>query len=82
MFEFNFDDVVRDEVTGLEGKITARTEWRNGCIRYQVEKLAGDEVKEHWFDEDRLELVTAATETREFAERTGGGRPAPPRSTS
>lgn len=54
--ELQFGEKVRDVVTGYEGTLTARFEYANGCVRYQVEALDKDgQLVETVFDEQRLE---------------------------
>lgn len=80
VFMFHLGQDVVDNVTGFRGKVTARTEWLNGCLRYQLETMHEGEIKEWWFDEDRLSAVGLAEDPGETpATRTGGGRPAPRR---
>jgi len=55
---------VRDNITGFEGIVVARTEWINGCIRFHVqpEKLTKDGkiIDDEWFDAQRLVVVSKA----------------------
>ena len=58
MFKFNNGDVVKDQITGFKGVITARADYISGCVQYGVrpqtltkEGKVNDSV---WFDEDRL----------------------------
>ena len=59
VFEFMTGEKVRDEVTGIEGVITAATIWINGCKRYGIERILDGKVKDDWFDEGRLKRVPA-----------------------
>jgi len=68
IFKFNLGDEVRDKITGLEGVITVRSHWYNGCITYGVqpkELKDGAPLERQSFDEPQLELVedTAAPPT-------------------
>jgi hypothetical protein len=56
---------VRDLITGIEGIVTARTEWLNQCNRYVVqpqETKDGKPVESSSFDEMDLEIVEVETE--------------------
>ena len=54
-FKFELKHKVEDEITGLVGKITARTQFLTGENRYMVETIdsTGRPV-EWWIDESRL----------------------------
>lgn len=71
----------KDTVTGFEGVATARYEYLNGCVRYQLEAPKQDSggILELIFDEQRLELVKEEQERGIRRRRTGGSMPAPPR---
>lgn len=51
----------RDIVTGLEGIITARTEFLNGCVRYIIQppmnKKDNSVPNESWFDQQQIEII-------------------------
>jgi hypothetical protein len=79
IFGYDLGDQVKDTVTGIKGTVTSRTEWLNGCIRYCIESAKDGDVKENFFDEDRLELVKAKNPPERTKPRTGGARPAPKR---
>lgn len=76
IFKFEFGTVVRDTVTGWEGKITGRYEFINGCIRYGLETLKDGKHEEMSFDEGRLEIVKSK-DSSVALKRTGGPRPTP-----
>lgn len=62
IFKFNLRDKVKDTVTGFVGVIVSRTEWTNGCIRYQVQPPVDKEGKvpdSVNFDENDLLLIAA-----------------------
>ena len=62
----------RDTITGYEGIAVARTEWLNGCIRWQLERADKDGVPEtHAFDEQQL--VSAQTGAPARATKKPGG---------
>ena len=56
-------DRVKDRVTSVVGIATGRSDYMNGCRRFQVqpEKLTkeGEPQKDTWFDEPELVLVRA-----------------------
>lgn len=71
---------VKDSLTGFKGVAVARTEYLYGCVRVCVEPEAlkdGKPIDAQWFDEQRLDVTSAA--------KTGGpgsipaGRDAPAR---
>lgn len=65
----------RDTVSGWEGVVTARYEYMNGCIRYEVSAKDKDGKPEAFvFDEQQIEAVEAAPVERAPARRTGGPR--------
>ena len=57
-YKFALGDKVRDVVTEFEGAITARLEYLNGCLQYQVKSKHmkdGLPVDALWVDEEQLE---------------------------
>lgn len=53
---------VRDTVTGFTGIVVGKTIWMYGCERsaVQSDKLHDNKpVDEHWFDDQRLEVLEA-----------------------
>lgn len=80
-FKFNMRDKVKDQITGFTGIITARTEWLNGCHRYNVQSPDLDKdgrvpSTEH-FDEEQLDLVEAAPAPAAERKPVGGPKPDP-----
>lgn len=82
----NLGDRARDQVTGFEGVVVARTVWLHGCVRVtlQPQKLdAGKIIEPQTFDEKQLTLVrrsvVASTPEEKRPTTTGGPRPAPQR---
>ncbi len=68
----------RDSLTGFAGVATSRSEYLYGCVRVCLEKSVEGKPEEFFFDEQRLVAVeddVAVTTTA----RTGGSRPAVPR---
>ena len=58
---------VKDMITGFTGIAIGRTEWLYGCTRIVVESQElkdGKTVKPEWFDEQRVEELTPAAETK------------------
>ncbi len=53
---------VKDKITGVSGVATARSDYLYGCVRICVEYLnkKSGELKELWFDEQRLEKKSKA----------------------
>ena len=57
-FKFQIKDHLRDQVTGVEGKVTVRADYITGNNRYLIEYVSKDGVLcEAWVDEDRLEQL-------------------------
>jgi hypothetical protein len=54
-------DRVKDIITDFEGIVTARCEYINGCVQYEItgEGLTEDglPLKEYWVDAQRLVLI-------------------------
>jgi len=51
---------VRDKVTGFVGVVIARTEWLNGCLRYNVQGPIDKDGKipeSEYIDGDQLEVI-------------------------
>ena len=75
--KFKIGDKVRDIISGYEGKVTARTEWLNGCVRYRVEpdhlNPDGELIENETFDEEQLEKVKTPS-LKLKVEPTGGSR--------
>lgn len=78
--EIKLGQMVRDTISGYEGKVVAITNWLYGCRRITVasDKLHdGKPVDSQCFDEPQLE-IRDPNETK--GEPTGGAdRPTPPR---
>jgi hypothetical protein len=75
-------DRVRDVITGFDGIATGRAVYLNGCVHIMVTSstLKDGEPKTEWFDEQRVEVVTAdAYQPQPSTAKTGGPQPAPPR---
>ncbi len=63
----------KDQITGFQGTVVARTEWLWGCV--QVAVLSGEE---QWFDEARIFEVKGSKKREAPAAVTGGpARPSP-----
>lgn len=84
----NLGDKVKDSVTGLEGIVTGKTDYLNGCTRVHVqpqELKDGKPVDFSVFDEPQLEVIqrdAVKADRRPSGEKTGGPRPdTPTRST-
>lgn len=53
MFKFNLNQIVKDSITGFQGRITARVEYSSDQAQYYVE----NEQNERWVAENRLKAV-------------------------
>lgn len=69
IMKIQFGATVTDQVTGLTGVVTARTEYMSGCVHYCLEYLQGGKPETTWLDAGRLGSDEAGT---------GGPMPAPP----
>lgn len=77
MQTLNLGDKVRDRVTGLEGILTGKTFWLNGCVRGVIQGRVDKDGKvpqSEGVDIEQLELVEAGACTIE-KEPTGGPMP-------
>lgn len=53
-------DKVKDGVSGFTGIVTARTDYINKCVRFEVSPAKTDQGKlldAYWFDEEQLIVV-------------------------
>jgi len=62
--EIELGEKVRDTITGVEGIVTSRTEYLNGCVQYEVtrrvkkgEVLTAESVQGISVDEQQLEII-------------------------
>lgn len=72
-------DKYRDTISGFEGVATARYEFVNGCVRYELERRMRPDEKEpvvSVFDEQRLQAIDEKPIAR--TARAGGPRSAKP----
>ncbi len=74
---------VKDQLTGFQGTVVARSEWLWGCVSIAVlsgEHKDGKPVEEQWFDEARIFEVKGSKKREAPAAVTGGpARPSPRR---
>lgn len=82
-FKWDNGDLLRDEVTGLEGIVMVRAEYSTGCHHYGLLPRTLNEkgeVKEwHWLDASRLlKVETSAVTFNIEKERTSGAFPSGP----
>ena len=59
IFKFACGDTVKDTITKFKGIVIGRTQWLNGCIRYQIQPLElkdGVPVEHTSIDEQQLKL--------------------------
>jgi hypothetical protein len=82
---------VKDTVTGLKGMVTGKAVYLNGCIQCLIEPAVreGQEYREIWIDEDRLEQFpkpksrgSIATRQKKAAKKKPGGPSSSPPSRS
>ena len=72
---FKLGDKVRDKISGLEGIITSKIEFLNGCIQYGIQPPVsenGDMREVEYIDEGQLERIKEKT-TIIKQENVGGG---------
>jgi hypothetical protein len=65
-FRFSLGDLIRDKVTGFEGICVGRANHISGCDTYGVQPRGlkdGNAIEHKWYDDPRLELVTAGALT-------------------
>lgn len=78
--QFDLGDRVKDSITGFAGIVIARTEYLNGCARYQLqcETLDKDGKPQEWqsFDEMQLKLLKPHVATGQQV--TGGPQKSEP----
>ena len=62
--EIELGQKVKDKITGIEGIATARTEFLNGCVQYEVtrrvkkgETLTAESIQGINVDEEQLEVI-------------------------
>jgi hypothetical protein len=82
LFKFDLGEEVTATPGGFTGVIVSRTEFMYGCVRYNVEATTSDnDIKSFHFDEDALASTAVPDVHTPKAERvrTGGDRPAVPR---
>ena len=80
-------DRARDSITGYEGIVIARSEWLNGCVRFELqsEKLKdGVPHEPYWVDQQQIALVVSkapkdVTAGKGESPPPGGPRSAPAR---
>ncbi|MGR3303780.1 MAG: hypothetical protein ACUZ8I_14945 [Candidatus Scalindua sp.] len=61
IFRIELGVKAEDIITGFKGTVTARAEYLNGCIRYQIEnkpKKAEEDSNEWWFDDGRVKVAS------------------------
>lgn len=73
--KFNMFDTVKDNVSGLKGKILGITFYDTGCIHYGIAqtKLRKDGTLHEWtfLDESRLTLISKAVKAKTKKPRSG-----------
>ncbi len=77
---------VKDTITGFEGTVTARCQYMNGCVQYEITPTTlkeGVPQKEIWLDEQRVVPVEKKEKTNRSprrVRRTGGPQNHPEKS--
>lgn len=75
MNDIRLGDRVRDTISGWEGIATARYDYINGCVRWQVDGADKDGKPDGFvFDYQSLEIVEEAVKPSAPLARTGGPR--------
>jgi len=73
--KFKLGDKVRDKISGLEGIITSRIEFLNGCVQYGIQPPVtpdGTMQEVEYIDEEQLEIIKDKKTTVK-RDDTGGG---------
>lgn len=73
--EVELGSKIKDEVTGFKGIATARCEYMNGCIQYEITPTQlkdGVPQKVYWIDKQRIILLIK----KESSEKKRPGGPA------
>lgn len=69
----------RDTVSGWEGVLTARYEYMNGCVRWELSAKDKDNLpKGYVFDEQQVEVVDGKPADAPAPQRTGGSQSSEP----
>lgn len=79
---FQFGDLLKDKITGLEGVVVVRAKYSTGCTHYGVcptELKDGKELNWVWLDESRWVLKKKNYVNFNTEEPTGGPCPAGPK---
>lgn len=69
-------DKVRDTISGLEGIVTQRTEFLNGCIQYALQPKIkkGTDMPPAWhIDEEQLEVIEKKKPAKKKKKSAPGG---------
>ena len=78
--EFENGEKVVDKISGFEGTVLGISIYYNGCVRYMVQPLVGDDgtYREYeWVDEEQLESKGETIPPSK--KKSGGFRPSPVR---
>ena len=68
--------MVEDKITGFKGIAVAITHWLNGCTRVSVqprELHEGKVVKEDWFDDTQIRVLSDGLHKKKGQEKAVGG---------
>jgi len=75
MKDINLGQKARDIVTGLEGIVTGKIEYINGCIQFCLTPKAGKNgiaPDGLWIDWQRVEIKDDGVRNKFFSSRSGG----------
>lgn len=75
--KFELGGRIRDRVSGFTGIATARIEYLNGCVQYQVDppmdKDKGEPPKSIWVDSQQAEYVDEGINDKPVLRKMTGG---------
>ncbi len=72
----NLGQKARDKITGFKGTITARAQYLYGCDQYCIVPTVdkdGKIEKSEWFDEGRIEIISAGISPEDVRMEKPGG---------
>lgn len=64
-FGYPLGAILKDQITGFQGVVTARDDWLTGCVRYRLTPPglddSGKPLASDWVDEPQVEVVELET---------------------
>ena len=75
MFKFELGSLLKSDLTGFKGVLTANCVHLNGCNRCYIQPKVDKDGKipdGYWIDEPELELVRKSKAKRDTTEKPGG----------